>query len=58
MKKMSGVILLRMLAKALKFDFIIKPSFRIHEHRDIVGFVTKVLFYKMAYLDVCTNSIL
>ena len=41
MKKMSCVILLRMLAKALKFDFVIKPSFRIHALRDIVGFVPK-----------------
>ena len=58
MKKMSCVILLRILVKALKFDFIIKPSFRIHELRDIVGFLPKFLLYSMAYLDVCTNSIL
>ena len=41
MKKMSCVILLRILGKALEFDFVIKPSFRIHKHGDIVGFVPK-----------------
>ena len=51
MKKISCVILLRMLGKASKFDFIIKPSFRIHKHGDAVGFVPQVLLYNMAYPD-------
>ena len=57
MKKISCIILLRMLAKALKFHFMIKTCLRIHEHGDIVGFVPKVLLYNMVYPEFCINSI-
>lgn len=45
-----------MLAKSSKFDFMIKDSFRTHEHGDIIEFVSKVLLHNMAYPDFFSQA--